>query len=880
MSLLLALLTPPVATPTYVAPVAPEHLARRVAQQPPALVFVPAPIAVAVPFFGVVAPERLSRPRREQPDSLSSPLRDRKAPAAAAFAPERVIRPWPQQPDSFVVALRERTATFFDAIGPPRLDARPRFVPGESFSVPRDRTLPFAESYGPSRFDRLRPQQPDNAPPIFIAPAAQTLDWTVVAPERLDRPRPQQPDSFVAPRPERTSPLATVVAPDRLTRPAAQQPDTAAPIRERTAPAAAAFYPDRITRPVPQQPDTAAPIRERKLPFFDVVAPERLDRPGVRQAQGLAFAFVVPEDVVPYAEVHHDDRLVRPRPQQPDSFVAPRPERTSPLATVVAPDRLTRPAAQQPDTAAPIRERTAPAAAAFYPERFDRPGTQQPELALVLPERTATFFDVVAPERLDRPSVPAGAQLAFVFVEPEDAVPYAEVHYDERLDRPRAQQPDTAAPIVERASPAADAFYPDRLDRPRPQQPEPSEPIVERTSPFFEAIYPERFAAPRRTDGTFAWLFAAAPPVVVPTFFDAIYPIRLDQRTSVDGSFVWPSVVPPPTPPTPPTPPAPPPSHPTYGPSFGYPSGISGGPGPYQLVDPDCDPDELDPASPDYCPPEKATDADFDALEAKARRSLRRAARKLHPDVGGDAETFSDLTAAYDDARRLATAAKARRPLLTETADLDEQWASFLRAEQRSTESLKQAFAKNVRRPTLTLPAPTEADAEWQAFLLNEEKAAEKRRRQEARRQRQEAAQQQLRELAEENRLSKKQIADLREELEATRLQMSEPIHVGQAPIRIFFSAPAPLAAATKKEWPWWAKGALIGITFGLVVIAGQLVLRRLRRREIEKNAPTPSPDIRRTRTPPHGPATGPAAAGRAISHGIRRRRRRGGPGR
>lgn len=393
---------------TFTGATFPDRLDRPVAQQPDGLVYTPQPPAVAVVlFFAAYGPDQLRAPPPVQPDSFSSPILDRRTPAAAAFAPERIDRPRPQQPDAFVIALRERTATFFDAQGPPRFE-RPRTTQPDSLASPlRDRTSPAAATFAPDRLDRPRAQQPENQPPIRVVVVAQTRDWLPVYPDRFARAAPQQPDPQQSIH-ERTAPAFGAVFPDRLTRPTPQQPDAfVTPIRDRTTPAADAFTPAQLARTKPAQPPSSVePVRERTAPAFDVVFPDRITRPG---------------------------------PQQPPALSEPRLERVAPPADVVAPTWLVHVLPTQPASSVePQLERKAPAADAFYPDR------------------------------LVRPALRAVDQLTFAFVKPEDVVPFAEAYFPDRLGRPDPSQPSAQETPIE-AVPFFDAVFPDNF-RPHTQQ--------------------------------------------------------------------------------------------------------------------------------------------------------------------------------------------------------------------------------------------------------------------------------------------------------------------------------------------------------------------------------------------------------------------------
>ena len=382
-------------------------------------------------------------------------------------------------------------------------------------------------------------------------------------PDWLERRSAQQGIfAALAPKPERTAPLAVVVFPDWLERRSAQQGifATLAPKPEDHVdldwwP----VFPDRALHawllPADQQAFALAPFPERTSALVSVVFPDWLER---RSAQQGIFAALAPkpEDHVDldWWPVFPDRALhawLLPADQQAFAL-APFPERTSALVSVVFPDWLERRSAQQGIFAALAPKPEDHVDLDWWPVFPDRalhawllPADQQAFASSPLPitfqigEQQYAFF----PDWLERRSAQQGI-FAALAPKPERTAPLAVVVFPDWLERRSAQQGifATLAPKPERTAPIAVVVFPDWLERRSAQQgifaalaPKPEDHVDLDWWP----VFPDR--------ALHAWLlpadqqaFASSP---LPITFQigeqqyAFFPDWLERRSAQQGIF-------------------------------------------------------------------------------------------------------------------------------------------------------------------------------------------------------------------------------------------------------------------------------------------------------------------------------------------------------
>jgi len=568
----------------------------------------------------------------------------------------------------------------------------------------------------PERLERPGTQQPDSFTFAFSPdekPVEVPTFFGVVAPERLVHEAPQQPDAFVfafspSEKPVEIPDFFGAFAPQHLDRLRPEQPDTEAIFPEEkvvTVPFFAVVMPDQFGQIVPQQPPPlVAPLPEQKLPGFYVSAPERLERPAPRQPE--SFVALLRERTATFFDTVGPPDRAALRPQQPDSEVLPLRERAT-FFDVVAPARIDRPRPEQPDSAVELlRERTVPLATVVAPEHLPRWASQQPDSEVFPLRERSVFFDAVAPARIDRPR-PEQPESSVELLRDRTS-PLATVVAPERLAWPIAQQPDAEVfPLRERAV-FFDAVAPARLDRLRPEQPESVvELLLDRTAPLAVSVEPEPLVwpAPQQPE---AEVLALRPLAEAPTFFEAIAPEHLDRLSYAADrqlAFVIPWRPPAPPPPPPPPPPGPDPI-PTPG---GYPAGSGGGSGGGIWVPRERRREDFYEESDDD-PNDNLFDEQLGAIEAEARASLRRAAKKWHPDVGGDPETFADLTAAYDAIHKLSKA-KRQGGISIQESTVDPEWQDFLDRQEGGSLTSKDT-ARRMRARDKSVSAPDDQQRE------------------------------------------------------------------------------------------------------------------------------------------------------------------------
>jgi hypothetical protein len=205
---------------------------------------------------------------------------------------------------------------------------------------------------------------------------------------------------------------------------------------------------------------------------------------------------------------------------------------------------------------------------------------------------------------------------------------------------------------------------------------------------------------------------------------------------------------------------------------------------------------------------------DFQALEQRAAQSLKRAARKLHPDLGGDPDVFSDLTAAYAAVKDLARGAKdltksvkKRRGLfaLSESTEEDAAWANFLRTAVRPGNPAHAMMSpKDIRRAqrvalvAAQMKAMREAEAQAEAAAVASAEAA-----------------------------AETETEAAETEAAVPQPQPGPPVFI---PVPVFanYHDYAPQSHQPTQPWPWWGQLAggivFLGAAFGVGMLIGRVV--------------------------------------------------------
>jgi hypothetical protein len=292
------------------APVSIRRPIVRVADQQHATTVSPAPERTA-PLATTGAPDRVSRPTLgawlQQHATTQPPAPERTAPLAAVDAPGTVFRP------SLGVGSQQ---TLIMALQPPVVPPAPLGVPLADFPVAIRRA-----AYLASQQVATEPFWPV---PIPNEPAP-LLSWAPAYPDLVRRASPRAVDHqahAMAPKPERTAPLASVMVVDRPVRPTyqvtvQQAATTAHPKPERSAPIAATSHPDRVTRPVLgvalHQAAATSLYPERQSPIAAASHPDTVRRPAYRSEHQQAWtSSAQPERSAPIASAVDVARVVRP----------------------------------------------------------------------------------------------------------------------------------------------------------------------------------------------------------------------------------------------------------------------------------------------------------------------------------------------------------------------------------------------------------------------------------------------------------------------------------------------------------------------------------------------------------------------------------------
>lgn len=295
---------------TIDAPVAVRRPLIRGVDQQHATTVSPAPERTA-PVATIDTPDRVSRPTLgawlQQHATTQPPVPERTAPLAAVDAPGTVFRP------SLGVGSQQ---TLIVALQPPVVPPAPLGVPLADFPAAiRRATYPAAQQVATEPFWPV---------PIPNEPAP-LLSWAPAYPDLVRRASPRAVDHqahAMAPKPERTAPLASVMVVDRPVRPTypvtvQQAATTVHPKPERSAPIAATSHPDRVTRPVLgvalHQVVATSLYPERQSPIAAASHPDTVRRPAYRSEHQQAWtSSAQPERSAPIASAVDVARVVRP----------------------------------------------------------------------------------------------------------------------------------------------------------------------------------------------------------------------------------------------------------------------------------------------------------------------------------------------------------------------------------------------------------------------------------------------------------------------------------------------------------------------------------------------------------------------------------------